>query len=122
MTLSHNRGFRLTVMENQASHLDTLPRFLIFLVGVLKRRVRHSSRNRRIRVEALDEENLGRGKIALEVPPMRRVRPQRPCLALMRGVLQGCADEIRLGDRVRVRHGDGILSDGRDGTPYLVPC
>lgn len=76
-------------------------------------------RHRRVRVEALDQQHLVRPLPVLEVPPVARVRLDRPRLVPVARVDDGRRDEVRVRDRGRVSYGQGVFEDGLDGAPEL---
>lgn len=108
-------------IKHQSPHLDTLPRLLVLLTLIHKRRMRHPARHPRLvnRVKALYQRHLIRPLGILEIPPMPLVRPDRKRLPAPVGVDEPDPDQIRLGDRVRVGDGERVFEDCFDGAPDL---
>lgn len=109
-------------IKHQSPHLNTLPRLLILLTLIHKRRMRHPARHPRLvnRVKALYQRHLIRPLRVLEIPPMPLVRPDRKRLPAPVGVDEPDPDQIRLGDRVRVGDGERVFEDCFDGAPDLL--
>ena len=98
---------RISSIKHQSPHLNALPRILILLRGIRKRRVRHPPGNSLLLfgVEALDQRHLVRPLRILEVPSMSGVWLDGEGLACAVGVDEGRADEVRFRDRVGVCYG-----------------
>lgn len=119
----HPRLGRIILMENQCPDFNALPDWHVLPISVRvhKRSVWNPPRPPiRLGIKALDQQHLFRSQAALVIPAVGIVVPdlQRLPLPWLRlGVYQTRGDEVGLGDRVRVRDGQGVAEHSRDGPP-----
>lgn len=105
-------------MENQRAHLNALPAPLMRRTLINERRMRHPPRPPvKLAVETLDQKHLLRRLPAQIVPPVLCVRSDRVRLPSAIGVDQRDGDEIGVGDRVRLRDGEGVSGNWLDRAP-----
>ena len=115
-------------MKYQASHLNTLPTFLLVRTRNLESGVRHPLRtmlvllcalHTRAIVETLNQHHLLRGLMPLVIPPLALtvLDRQRRAGAIAVWIDYGNGYEIILGHRLRLSHGEGIPLDCLNGPP-----
>lgn len=108
-------------VEHQGPHLDTLPILFVKLIRVRKSSMRRpTSRNRLVRVKALDQHDLV-GRLPVLVEPSMAGVGQDGERLLAFPVLQqdGSGDEVGVRDRLAISYGQRIFMDRLDWTPDL---
>jgi len=110
----------LIIIKHQRPHLNTLPRRIILIRRIHKRRMRDPPRAPIINgIVTLDEQRLVGPLRVLEIPLVVGVGLDGVGLALAVGVDQLGGDEIGVGYGVSVGQGEGVSEDGFDGAPDI---
>lgn len=107
-------------MENQSSHLNTLPRSLIDSLRVRKRRMRHTPRPTiNLRIKALNQRHQIRSLRISVIPLNIRIGLDGIRLAFPVRVDELDGYKIAIWDGVRVCYRQRISEDCLDGTPDI---
>jgi len=111
---------RIIWVENQSPNLNTLSCFLILIFLVHKRTMRYSPRSTiRLRIEALDEDNLLRSLRVQVIPFVSWSWPDCISLALTIRVDEFDRNEFIVLYSVRGSNTKRIFEDGLDRTPDI---